>query len=74
MQRRTLLQGLATLLAAPLLPACARESAVNSSASTASGASAAPAAVAATAASSSKAAGKAITPLDKPATEWKPLL
>ncbi len=74
MQRRTLLQGLATLLAVPLLPACARESAVNSSASTASGASAAPAAVAATAASSSKAAGKAITPLDKPPTEWKPLL
>ncbi len=63
MQRRKLLQGLATLL--PLLPAFARASA---------GTSASGGAAAATARSAAKSAGKAITPLVKPHAAWKPLL
>lgn len=60
MQRRTLLQGLAALIAAPLLPACARSAPAGTAAAGASAAT--------------SAAGKAIVPLDKPEAEWKPLL
>jgi peptide-methionine (R)-S-oxide reductase len=61
MQRRTLLQGLAALIAASLLPACARET---PAAAAAAAAGAGPAA----------AAGKSIAPLRKTDAEWKALL
>ncbi len=61
MQRRTLLQGLAALIAAPLLPACARET---PAVATAAAAGAGPAA----------ATGKAIAPLHKTDAQWKALL
>jgi len=74
MQRRTLVQSLATLLAVPLLPACARETTATAASSAAAGTPAAPAAAVATAAGAAKSAGGAIMPLNKPHEEWKPLL
>ncbi|MDQ3160014.1 MAG: peptide-methionine (R)-S-oxide reductase MsrB [Pseudomonadota bacterium] len=59
MQRRTLLQGLAALLAMPLLPACARE-AIPAPAPAGAGAA--------------KGKGQTIARLRKPEAEWKALL
>lgn len=61
MQRRSLLQGLAALLALPLVPACAREPAVGAAADAGGSAS-------------SARAPKAITPLRKPRSEWRSVL
>ncbi|GAA4853254.1 peptide-methionine (R)-S-oxide reductase MsrB [Luteimonas vadosa] len=69
MQRRTLLQGLAAVLAAPLLPACARDDRPPRLASTGGAGNIAAAGTQATAAGRG-----AIVPLDKPASEWKALL
>ncbi|CAN5719704.1 peptide-methionine (R)-S-oxide reductase MsrB [soil metagenome] len=59
MQRRTLLQGLATLFVVPLLPACAREAA---------------APVGARTAAATAGAAIVVTPLRKTDAEWKQLL